>query len=271
MPCLAGAGTTLFYNDWGSGRPVVLMHGWALNSQMWEGQVAYLVDQGFRCITYDRRGHGRSDVPGSGYDYDTLAADLRALLTALELTDVVLVAQSMATGDAVRYVATGDDDRVTKLVLISATTPFLAARDDNPAGLPEVAIEASRQQLVADRPSRFRDGAPAYFAAPQSAELTPQMQAVLDMCLQTPLPVLLACTDTMMSTDLRADVRSVDIPTLVIHGDADMSAPLSMTGMPTAALLPHGRLLVYTGGPHGLFVTDRDRLNEDLLSFITAG
>lgn len=270
MPYFEGAGASLFYSDWGSGRPVVLIHGWALNSQMWEGQVAYLVDHGLRCITYDRRGHGRSDVPGHGYDYDTLARDLRALFTALDLTDVVLVAHSMAAGDAVRYVATGGDDRVAKLVLIGGTTPFLAARDDNPEGLPKEAIDASRQQLVADRPSWFRDGTPDYFAAPQSAELTPQMQSELNMCLQTPLPVLLACTDTMMNTDLRPDVRSVDVPTLVIHGDADMTAPLSMTGRPTAALLPHGRLVVYPGAPHGLYVTDRDRLNDDLLTFIGA-
>jgi non-heme chloroperoxidase len=271
MPYLEGAGTSLFYSDWGSGRPVVLMHGWALSSQMWEGQVACLVDHGFRCITYDRRGHGRSDVPGTGYDYDTLAQDLRALLSRLELTDVVLVAHSMAAGDAVRYLSACDEGRVSKLVLIGGTTPFLAEAHDNPGGLPEEAIRRSRQQLVDDRPAWFADGTPAYFAAPPSADLTPQMQSALDLCLQTPLPVLLACTDTMMSTDLRHDVRSVDVPTLVVHGDADLTAPLSMTAVPTAALLPQGRLVVYPGAPHGLYVTDRDRLNADLLSFIDAG
>ena len=270
MPFVETADASLFHTDWGSGRPVVFLHGWALNSQMWEGQVTYLAAHGLRCIAYDRRGHGRSDVPGRGYDYDSLASDLSAVLDTLDLTDAVLVAHSMAAGDAVRYLAGGGSTRVSKLVLIGATTPCLAQAPDNPDGLPEAMITASRSELEADRPAWFRAGAPDYFAAPASAQLTPRMQSELTMCLQTPLPVLLACTDTMMTTDLRVDVARVPVPTLVVHGDADMSAPLPMTGVPTAELLPDAELLVYPGAPPGLYVTDRDRLNADLLEFVSA-
>ncbi len=273
MPHVTGSGQTpLFYNDWGTGRPVVLLHGWALDQRMWDRQVAHLTAHGLRCITYDRRGHGRSDVPGSGYDYTTLAADLAAVLDALDLTDVLLVAQSMAAGEAVRYLA-GDDQRsaqrVTGLVLVGGVTPCLTASPTNPAGVPAEVFQASNLALAEDRPAWFRAGTPAYFGEPDRADLTPQMQAALDMCLQTPLPVLQASTETMLSADLRDEIRRVSVPTLVIHGDADASAPLPVTGAPTAALLPHGHLRVYPGAPHGLFVTHADHLNQDLLHVAT--
>lgn len=281
MPYIAGQGqTSLFYNDWGTGhgrldgggRPVVLLHGWALNQRMWDSQVVDLTEHHLRCVTYDRRGHGRSDIPSSGYDYDTLAADLGAVLEALDLNDVLLVAHSMAAGEAVRYLAGSPQRasaRVTGLVLVGAITPCLTASPANPGGVPAEALAASRFALARDRAAWFRAGAPAYFGEPERTELTPQMQAGLDMCLQTSLPVLQACTATMVSADLRNDVQQVAVPTLVIHGGADASAPLPVTGQPTAALLPHARLRVYSRAPHGLYDTHAEQLNEDLLDFAT--
>ena len=273
MPFLAGEGDVqLFYSDWGAGRPVVLMHGWVLDQRMWDQQVTSLVGHGLRCITYDRRGHGRSDIPGGGYDYDTLAGDLAAILNALDLTDVLLVAHSMAAGEAVRYVAGAGQrmqQRVTGLVLIGGTTPFLTASSSNPGGIPAEVFRESNLALLHDRPAWFRAGTPAYFGEAGRVNLTPQMQAGLDMCLKAPLPVVQACTATMVSSDLREDVCRVTVPTLVIHGDADASAPLAVTGRPTASLLPNAELLVYPGGPHGLYVTHADRLNGDLHRFAT--
>jgi non-heme chloroperoxidase len=281
MPYIAGEGqTSLFYNVWGTGhsrlagrgRPVVLMHGWALNQRMWDNQVVSLTAHGLRCITYDRRGHGRSDIPGSGYDYDTLAGDLAAVLDALDLDDVLLVAHSMAAGEAVRYLGGSErtaSKRVTGLVLVGAITPCLTASSGNPGGVPAEVSRASNLALAHDRAAWFRAGAPAYFGEPARTDLTPRMQAGLNMCLETPLPVLQACSATMVAADLRDDVRRVRVPTLVIHGDADASAPLPVTGQPTAALLPHARLRVYPQAPHGLYDTHAERLSEDLLDFAT--
>jgi len=184
MPHVAGHDQTpLFFTDWGTGRPVVLLHGWALDQRMWDRQVAHLTACGLRCVTYDRRGHGRSDVPGVGYDYDTLAGDLAAVLNALDLTDVLLVAHSMASGEAVRYLAGdgGAGGRVTGLVLVGGTTPCLTASPTNPGGAPAEVFATSNQALAQDRPQWFRDGTPAYFGEAESTGLTPRMQVGLDM------------------------------------------------------------------------------------------
>jgi len=227
VPLIPGSGqTSLFYTDWGAGRPVVLLHGWALDARMWEGQQTFLAAQGLRCVSYDRRGHGRSDVPGDGYDYDTLADDLAAVLSGLDLHEVLLVAHSMAAGEAVRYLSRHGDDRVSGLVVVGGTTPCLVATDDDPSGVARELLGASTELLRTDRAGWFRAGTPAYFGRPDAEPLTPWMQDGLDMCLQTPLPVLLACGQTMVDADLRSDVRGVRVPTLVVHGDTDASAPL---------------------------------------------
>jgi non-heme chloroperoxidase len=271
MPYLAGQGQTqLFYNDWGNGRPVLLLHGWSLNQRMWDRQVAHLTAHGLRCVSYDRRGHGRSDISSGGYDYDTLAGDLEAVLETLDLSDVLLVAHSMGAGEAVRYLGGSDrrsTERVTGLVLVAGITPCMTASPTNPGGIPPEVFQASNLALAEDRPAWFRAGTPAYYGEPERTDLTPQMQAGLDMCLQPPLPVLQACTDTMLSADLRDEVRQVAVPTLVIHGDADASSPLPVTGAPTAALLRNGHLRIYPGGPHGLYDTHAERLNQDLQLF----
>lgn len=254
--------TRLFFKDFGTGPPVVLVHAWSLSSAMWEYQLPVLLDAGHRCVAMDRRGHGRSDVPGTGYDLDTLADDLAALLERLDLREVALVAHSMGTCEITRYLARHGCERVARAVYLGAMTPHLAGVVG-----PEI-IDATVGQLHADRPGWFRDGAPGYFAIPRPGVSDALVDDGVAAILATPLEVQSACFRAMTTTDLTADLAAVRVPALVVHGDADASAPLDVTGRPTAALLPDSRLEVYAGAPHGLYVTDRARLAEDLLKFL---
>jgi non-heme chloroperoxidase len=267
----ASDGTRLFYYDGGTGPVAVFVHAWSLSSAMWEYQVAAFREAGYRCVALDRRGHGRSDVPGSGYDLDTLAGDLATLLDRLDLRRVTFVAHSMGTVELTRYLAGYGSGRAERAAYVGAMTPCLLRRDDNPGGLDPHHFERTAAALRADRPRWFHEGAAAYFAtggtgAWVSAALVDE---AVRSILATPLEVQ---TDTLrtLGSDLRADLRSIDIPTLVVHGDADASAPIDLTGRPTAALLPSSSLEVYAGAPHGLYVTEKDRLNKDLLAFAAA-
>lgn len=260
-------GTALVYDDWGTGRPVVLVHGWSLDATTWEHQVAALCAAGLRCITYDRRGHGRSEDPGRGYDADTLADDLAGLLERLDLTGAVLVGHSMGGGEVVRCLARHGSARVSAIALVCSSTPFALATDDHPVGVPVEALGETAQALTRDRAAWFAAGARDYFALNGAGSwVSPAMvDRTLRVCLGTPLLVQLACARTAFTTDYRDDVRRVDVPALVVHGDADASTPLAMTGLPTADLLPDADLVVYEGAPHGLYATHQDRLTADLL------
>lgn len=265
-----GDGTSLFYADWGVGPPVVFVHGWSLHSGMWEYQLPSLTDHGLRCVAYDRRGHGRSDQPGRGYDSDTLADDLAALLNHLDLRGVTLVAHSMGAGEVVRYLARHRAGRVARIALIAATTPCLMTSADTPEGVDRAVFDATAAALRRDRPGWFAAGAGAYFALGRPDCRVPPalVEDAIRMCLATPLMVQLACFRAFTETDFCPDLRAVNVPALVIHGDADQSAPLDRTGRRTAAGLAHGRLVVYEGAPHGLYVTEQNRLNDDLLAFV---
>lgn len=266
MPYFETADSTrLFYKDLGAGPPVVLVHAWSLSSAMWEYQLPVLVDAGHRCVAMDRRGHGRSDVPGRGYDLDTLADDLAALLERLDLHEVTLVAHSMGTCEITRYLARHGSGRVARAVYLGAMTPHLAGVVGSEF------IEATIAEQHADRPKWFRDGAPGYFAVPRSGVSDALVDDGVTSILATPLEVQTACFRAMATTDLTADLAAVDVPTLVIHGDADASAPIDVTGRPTVALLPDARFEVYPGAPHGLYVTERERLAKDLLGFVDEG
>ncbi|HEY4421254.1 MAG TPA: alpha/beta hydrolase [Pseudonocardia sp.] len=256
-------GTRLYYYDGGGTGPVaVFVHAWSLSSTMWEYQVAAFREAGYRCIALDRRGHGRSDVPGTGYDLDTLAGDLAGLLDQLDLRRVVFVAHSLGTLELTRYLTRYGTGRVDRAAYVGAMTPGRVTPER---------LEAIAAGLRADRPKWFHDGAPAYFATSSTgAWLSPALvdDAVRSILL-TPLEVQSA-TLQAMGTDMQAELRSIDIPALVVHGDADASAPIDFTGRPTAALLPNSRLEVYLGAPHGLYVTEKDRLNKELLAFAAA-
>jgi non-heme chloroperoxidase len=262
-------GTRLAYTDWGTGRPVVFIHAWALPSAMWDYQRGPLSEQGLRCIAYDRRGHGRSGVPGGGYDCDTLADDLSALLTELDLHDVTLVSHSFGSGEAVRYLTRHGSGRIAKIALIApAATPFVMKTADNPNGVPPEQLEFFRTRILqVDFPKWLEDGKKAFF----TADTSPGLQNwVMQLMLTTPLWVAVECNRRITSTDFRRELPRISVPTLIVHGDRDASAPIDQTGRATAGLIPNAVLKVYEGGPHGLFLTHKDRLNADLLGFIKA-
>ncbi|MBO0873938.1 MAG: alpha/beta hydrolase [Pseudonocardia sp.] len=249
------------------------MHSWSYSSSIWEYQFQRFLDAGFRCVAMDRRGHGRSDEPGVGYDLDTLADDLAGLFEHLDLRGVTLVGHSMGTMEITRYLARHGTTRVTGAAYLGAMTPYLAKSDDNPGGLEPHFLDAIIRALKEDRPKWFSDGAPAYFATGTTGSWVSEalVDDAIQSILRTPLEVQIACLRIVFGSDLRAELRSIEIPTLVLHGDADVSAPIDLTGRPTAALLPNSRLLVYPGAPHGLYVTERDRITNDLLEFARAG
>ena len=260
-------GQRLFYKDWGSGAPIVFLAGWALPSDMWDYQMVPLSEQGLRCVAYDRRGHGRSSRPGTGYDYDTLADDLASVLDAMDLRGVTLVGMSMAGGEMVRYMTRhGASRRIARLVFVgTSATPFLTQTMDNPGGIPAERLESFRRNvLLHDYPTWLEDNRQPFFVP----ETSPQMQEwIRSLMLDNSMKALVECSRAMTSTDFRAELPKIAVPTLVIHGDKDISAPIDRTGRPTAKLIPGAELKVYEGAPHGLFLTHMTRLTNDLLAF----
>jgi pimeloyl-ACP methyl ester carboxylesterase len=263
MPHLEAAdGTRLFYKDIGSGPPVVLVHSWSFSSSMWEYQIQDLLAAGHRCVAMDRRGHGRSDMSARGYDLDTLAGDLAALVEHLDLRGVTLVGHSMGTCEMTRHLAVHGCGRVARAVYLGAMTPYFVGA----AGVG--AVDRTVAALCADRPKWFRDGADDYFAFPRSGVSRALVDDGVTTILATPLEAQVSCLREFTATDLTPDLAAIRVPTLVIHGDADLSAPIDITGRPTAALLPDSRFELYPDAPHGLYVTEKDRLAKDLLEFI---
>lgn len=261
----------LYYKDWGSGRPVVFISGWALSSEMWNYQMADLCAQGLRCIAYDRRGHGRSDDPGQGYHYDTLADDLAMLLEHLDLRGVMLVAHSMGGGELVRYLSRHGSERIARCVLIGTALPFPLGTEDNPGGFDSSLIEKNRAMWKKDFPRwlqenaapYFGDGLPGCSVSPEMTEWTKS-----DM-LRTSHKAVLDCNLTLVETDFRPELRNIPLPVLVLHGDSDRSFPVAMSGRIAAQLLPHSRFILYGNAPHGLYITHMERINNDLLAFAT--
>ncbi|WP_232667975.1 alpha/beta fold hydrolase [Pseudonocardia sp. TRM90224] len=264
MDFIAPDGTRLFYSDFGSGEPVVLLHSWSLSSTMWEYQVDALLAAGYRCIALDRRGHGRSDVPSTGYDINTLADDVAGLIEHLDLQGVTLVAHSMGTCEATRYLSQHGTARVSRAVFLGAMTPFLQGAT-GPGHL-----EAWFDLLRTDRPKWFHDSAPGYFATDGTGSWV--SQALVDdgirSILTVPLQVQIACVRAFATVDLSADLTAIDVPVLLLHGTADQSAPIEITGHPTAGLLRKGRLVELPGAPHGLYVTAKDQVNAEILEFM---
>jgi len=257
-------GTQLFVQQWGSGRPVLFVHGWGLSSEIWAKQFVQLADAGLRCVAYDRRGHGRSDVPSGGYDMDSLADDLASVIDDLGLHDVMLVGHSMGCAEIARYIGGHGDGRITSVALLAPTTPFLLHTADNPYGALESAWDSMRAKISTDFPQWIEENKRPFFTSETSAAA---MDWVARLMAATPLPAAL-CTHRAFTTfDFRPDLAKIARPTLVLHGDKDASAPLDITGRRTAAMIAGARLKIYPGAPHGLFLTHAKEVNADLLSF----
>ena len=259
-------GVDLFYRDWGDGAPVLFVAGWSLPSDMWQYQMLALSQRGLRCIAFDRRGHGRSSDPGRGYDFDTLAGDIAAVMEALDLQRVTLVGHSMGCNEIVRYLGRHGGARVARIALLGTMTPMIAYDESNPDGIDPALLEAFRsQQLGRDFPQWIEDNLPPFV----SPDTTPAMGNWLrQMALGASLHALTECNRSVAAADFRAELPRVTVPVLLIAGDADVSAPLELTARPSAALFPDARLKLYEGAPHGMFVTHMDRVNADLLEFL---
>ena len=273
MPTLSvNNGVELYYEDFGTGDPVVLIHGWPLSGRSWEPQIPALVADGHRVITYDRRGFGKSSQPWTGYDYDTFAADLDALLRHLDLRDVTLVGFSMGGGEVARYLGTYGTDRVRKAVFAAAVPPYLYRSDDNPeGGLDDATLKAFQQGVTADRIAFLNDFTTTFFSA--GGELTvsaAQVDYARSLAYGASPKGTLDCIAAFGTTDFRGDLAKIDIPTLVIHGDSDAIVPIEVSGKRTADTVPGARLVVITGGPHGVNASHPTEFNEALLDFLHA-
>jgi pimeloyl-ACP methyl ester carboxylesterase len=258
-------GTKLFVQDWGSGQPIVFLSAWTFNSNVWGSHIAAFTERGFRCIALDRRGHGRSDAPNHGYDADTLAGDVAAVIEQKDLKEVVLVGHSTGSIEAVRYCARHGMDRIEHLLLAAPVTPFITQTPDNPDAVPRAAIEAQHRAIAEDFPKWIAENENPFFT-PETVSETRSW--IKHMMLSVPLPIALACARSMAVTDTRSDLQKIAKPTLIVHGDKDASAPLPLTGAKTAKLLANCKLIVYHEAPHALILTHRERFIADTLAFI---
>jgi pimeloyl-ACP methyl ester carboxylesterase len=263
-------GVRLFYKDWGTGHPIVLVHGWCINCDSWEYVMTNLVARGFRCVAFDLRGCGRSDQPWNGYDYDTLAADLASLIEALNLRDVTLAGHSMAGGLIMRYLARHGDSRTARAVLIGTTTPFTLKTPDNPDGIDLAYFDAMITQMTEDRPRYVASLAPAFFGSDANGNtVSPEMvQWGIGLTLQASPQAAVGLLRANTEADQRDELTQITVPTLLIHGDQDASCPLDLTARRTQELLSNSRLTVYRGKAHGIYITEAKRITDDITTFI---
>lgn len=261
----------IFYQEYGNGKPVILIHGWPLNHEMWEYQLAELPKHNLRCIAYDRRGFGKSDRPWERYDYITLADDLNELITQLNLSEVTLVGFSMGGGEIASYIGKYGNDKISKVVFVSSVTPFRLKTEDNPAGADKETFEATIHKIEEDRPAFLIAFGKKFYGIEENNQAV--SQAMLDwnqnLCLMSSAKATVDCVRSFSETDFREGIKKITVPALIIHGDADKIVPIEVSGDKTAAMLPHAKYIVYNNAPHGLFLTEKEKLNIDLISFIT--
>ena len=262
-------GTEIYYKDWGEGPVVTFSHGWPLNSAMWDGQMLFLAQHGFRVVAHDRRGHGRSSQPSSGNDMNGFADDLAAVIEALELNDVTLVGHSTGGGEVARYIGRHGTTRVAKVVLIAAVPPALLRSDANPEGLPIEAFDGIRAGLMADRSQFYKDLAVQFYGANRpKAEVS---QGILDQfwtwSMQSGLKN--SCESvTSLETDFTEDLEKFDVPTLILHGEDDQVVPVQISSMKSAQIIKDAKDVYYPGAPHGITATHQDEINSELLRFL---
>lgn len=262
----------LYVKDYGKGKPVILIHGWPLSNEMWEYQIDFLVKNNYRVIAYDRRGFGKSSQPWDGYDYDTLSDDLSEIIEQLELENVTLVGFSMGGGEVVRYFSRHQGKGIAKAALISSIIPFLLKTEDNPEGRPKEKTEATAASIHEDRIGFLDNFGKIFFGVniinkPLS---TPLLEYYRDLCSAASPRATLQCAESLNTTDFRDELHTIKVPTLIIHGTDDKNVPIEVSSEKTAKAIKDNTFIVYEGAPHGLFYTEKDKLNKDLLEFLNS-
>ncbi|WP_367871898.1 alpha/beta fold hydrolase [Luteolibacter sp. Populi] len=264
-------GTTLYYKEWGSGPAIVFCHGWPLTADSWESQMIFLAGKGYRCIAHDRRGHGRSDQTATGNEMDTYADDLAELLDRLDVKDAAIFGFSTGGGEVARYIGRHGTKRLSKAGLISAVPPLMVKREDNPDGVPMEVFDGIRAAQMADRSQFYKDLPSGPFFGFNRPGAKPSQGMIDSWWMQGMMGGHLntyECIKAFSETDFRDDLKKFDIPTLILHGEDDQVVPIAVGGLASAKLLPHAKLVIYPGAPHGLTDTHKDKLNADLLEFL---
>jgi non-heme chloroperoxidase len=263
-------GTEIYFKDWGSGRPIVFSHGWPLHADAWDPQMLFLGQKGYRVIAHDRRGHGRSGQTWDGNEMNTYADDLAGLIEALDLKDATLVGHSTGGGEVARYIGRHSTKRVKQAVLIGAVPPLMLQTPNNPGGLPISAFDEIRAGVVADRSQFFKDLSMAFYGYNKpGAKIS---QGVRDSFwlqgMQASIKGAYDCIKAFSETDFNEDLQKIDIPTLILHGDADQIVPIGASALMSSKVIKNATLKVYPGAPHGMCTTHADHVNEDLLAFL---
>jgi non-heme chloroperoxidase len=262
--------TKLYVKDWGTGRPVILMHGWPLSADSWDDQAMAIANAGFRAIAYDRRGFGRSEQPWNGYDYDTLSDDLASVIKETGATDAAIVGFSMGGGEVARYMSRHKGANVSQAVLVSSVVPYMLKTEDNPNGTDQATFEQMTEAMKQDRAKFFAGFFKDFYGVglishPVSDEL---LEASRNTAMQASLKATLDCAKAFATTDFRPDLEAFSVPTLIIHGTEDKTVPIDASGRAAAKGIANSKLIEYDGAPHGLFATHKERLTSDLLEFL---
>jgi non-heme chloroperoxidase len=263
-------GTQIYFKDWGTGKPVVFSHGWPLTADAWDAQMLFLGQRGYRVVAHDRRGNGRSSQSWGGNDLDTFADDLAAVIDSLDLMDVTLVGHSTGGGEVTRYIGRHGSKRVTKLVLIGAIPPLMLKTDNNPVGLPISVFDELRAGVVADRSQFLKDlSMPFYGYNKPGAKISEGVRdAFWRQGMQASVIGTYECIKAFSETDLTEDLKMVDVPTLILHGDQDQIVPIGASALLSSKIVKNATLKIYPGAPHGMTVTLADQVNADLLAFL---
>lgn len=258
------------YEDLGSGQPIVFIHGWPSSHQMWESQIGFFLEQGYRCIAYDRRGFGQSSRPLHGYNYDNFTDDLHELIVQLELNDTILVGFSMGGGEVARYFTRHGSSRIDKAVLLAAVTPYLLATEDNPDGVDKSVFDEMVDNVTDDRPGFLEEFFVDFYGVNlvNRSVSKPMLEFNRYLAYQASPQATLQSIKAFSETDFRGDLSNIDVPTLIIHGDADKIIPVESSANLSSTYVENNQYILYPGAPHGFIVTHKDKVNNDILRFL---